>query len=281
MHHLLRLRKHTILLLPCLFLASSFAIYPAHRVIHSDASVLPTLSTPIEEVPREVARKFRRDAARLALRMAAGGEDPRYLNEYISKENIDLIFNALSAVYLSEDKGKSLEKCNIHTFPNPSIDHLVVIYDKNVAWARPLLQGQTETGSRDINDLLDRYKLVIEKHVNWTDTQDAITIRSKDPLNMAAIANAFNNVEGVAEMDLGIPKVAGNDINTRRINGAWEFDYILRFGSWASGKGKSHTWKYRVTDGGKVTFVNENGEPVPDWMKCERPVSSSTVAGKF
>ncbi len=223
------------------------------------------------EIPKEIARKFRRDASRLALRLAAGGEDFRYLGVYISRENTDLIYNALAAVYLNDERGRSLESCNIHTFPSPSIDHLTLIYQRAAAWAQPLQAGLNETSSPAINDLLERYHLVIEKHVNWTDAQDAIAIRSRDPLNMAAVANELNNVEGVDEVDLGIPKVVGNDIAARRVNGGWELDYVLRFGSWASGAGKAHTWKFRVTDAGKTSFVSESGEAVPEWMKCQAP----------
>ncbi len=221
------------------------------------------------ELPKDIARKFQRDAARLSLRLGAGGEDFRYLSPFIQKESIDLIFNALANVYLGNERAKGIERCNVHTFPNPSIDLLVVIYQKNIGWAKPLEQGLSETNSPAINDLLDKYKLVIEKHVNWTDHQDAITIRARSPINMAAIANEISNVEGVDDIDLGIPKVMGNDIVARRIPGGWELDFVLRFGSWSSGKGKAHVWKFRVTDAGKVAFLAETGDPVPDWMKCD------------
>jgi hypothetical protein len=252
---------------------------PTEVTVVSDNSI--TINTPTGELPKEIARKLRRDAARIALRLVAGGEDPRYMGIYIPKDNMDQVFNALSNVYLADERGKSLEKCNIHTFPNPSIDHLVIIYEKNVTWAKPLLNGLNETDSKVINEMLEKYKLVIEKHVNWTDNQDALTIRSKEPINMAAIANEINNVEGVVEVDLGIPKVVGNDITSKRVTGAWEIDYILRFGSWATGKGKSHVWKYRVTDAGKVSFINETGEPVPDWMKCDANGVKNSVALKL
>ena len=153
-------------------------------------------------------------------------------------------------------------------FPNPSIDHLVMIFERNIPWAQPLREGISETDSEEINELLDDYDLVIEKHVQWNDSQDAITIRSKEPLNMAALANEFYNVEGVSEIDLGIPKIGGNDINLKRINNGWEVEYVLRFGSYISGKGKIHIWKYRALDSGTIEFVSEGGDPVPDWMRC-------------
>lgn len=245
-----------------LFLALLFPIFAAQQANlntrHRDT-----------EIPKELARKFKRDAARLALRVEANGEDPRFTDPFIPKENIDLIYNALASIYLNLEKGKSLEKCNIHTFPNPSIDHLVLIFNKNVAWARPLRDGLTETDNSTINDLLSRYRLVIEKYVNWTDSEDAITIRSKDPVNMAAIANQFSQIDGVTETDLGIPKILGNDIQFRSASNGVELDYILRFGSWSSGKGKSHTWKFKVSNAGKAEMTGEFGDDVPEWMRCD------------
>ena len=145
----------------------------------------------------------------------------------------------------------------------------MVIYDKNVAWARPLTEGINETNSAKINDLLDKYSLVIEKHINWTDNHDAITLRSRDPLNIAALANEFQNIDGVTEIDLGIPKILGNDINAWRVAGGWEIEYIMRFGSWSAGKGKQHVWKFKFNDSGKTQFLSEWGDEIPAWMQCD------------
>lgn len=222
-----------------------------------------------QEIPKKLTRKFRRDAARLALRIESKKEDLRYQNVVIPKDNIEGIYSILTAIYLNGETAKSIANCNVHTFPNPSIDHLILIFDRNVEWAKPLREGISETSSFEINDLLDEYDLIIEKHVQWNDSQDAITIRSKEPLNMAALANEFYNIEGVSAIDLGIPEIGGNDINLKRINNGWEVEYILRFGSYINGKGKIHIWKYRALDNGTVEFVSEGGDPVPEWMKCE------------
>ena len=143
--------------------------------------------------------------------------------------------------------------------------------------SRYLRQGISETSSEEINDLLDDFDLIIEKHVNWNDTQNAITIRSKEPLNMAALANEFYNVEGVTEIDLGIPKVGGNDIEVQRIGGGWEINYVLKFGSYISGNGKKHIWRYRAMDDGTVQFISEEGDEIPSWMRCSFPVTEFLV----
>lgn len=231
------------------------------------------------EIPKRLERKFRRDAARLALRLNAEREDLRYQNIFIARDNIDNFYKILSNIYLIDETAKSIASCNVHTFPDPSIDHFVVVFDKNVDWAEPLRQGISETTNDDINDLLDEYELVIEKHVQWNDTQDAITIRSKEPLNMAALANEFYNVEGVKEIDLGVPKAGGNDIQIKRIQNGWEVEYILRFGNYISGEGKAHIWRYMAKDDGTVTFIKEEGDEVPSWMRCEKPVINEIFVG--
>ena len=144
---------------------------------------------PKPPIPSSLDRQFKRDAARIALRLDAEKEDIRYLPIAISRDNINGLYKALSNIYQNEEAGKSIAKCNVHTFPNPSIDHLVVIYRKNVDWAGPLRQGITETTNKELNQLLDKYDLAIERSMQWNDTQDAITLRSKEPLNMAALAD--------------------------------------------------------------------------------------------
>ena len=221
-----------------------------------------------QEIPKKLIRKFRRDAARLALRLESRKEDLRYQNVIIPRDNIEGIYNILTSIYQNDETAKSIANCNVHTFPNPSIDHLVLIFDRNVDWAQPLREGISDTNSEEISELLDDYDLVIEKHIQWNDNQDAITIRSKEPLNMAALANEFYNIEGVVSIDLGIPEIGGNDINLNRISNGWEVEYVLRFGLYISGKGKIHIWKYRAFDDGIIEFVSEGGDPVPEWMRC-------------
>lgn len=220
------------------------------------------------EVPRHIERKFRRDAARLALRLEAEKDEYRFLNVKIPKANTDEIYRALINVYKNSPTAQSLANCNVHTFPNPSIESFTVIFDKNISWARPLRQGINETLNPKINQLLQTHQLIIDKYVQWNERQDAITIRTREPLNVAAAANEFFNIEGVESVDFGVPKIGGNDILLRRINDGWELEYVLVFGEYISNNGKSHRWIFRAMDDGAVKFVKESGDPVPDWMRC-------------
>jgi hypothetical protein len=220
-------------------------------------------------VPPSIDRQFKRDAARMALRLDTDKEDARYLPIAISRDNINGLYKALTNIYINDETGKSIARCNIHTFPNPSIDHIVIIYKRSSDWAAPLSQGVSETTNKEFNHLLDQYDLAIEKHVQWNDTQDALTLRSKEPLNMAALAGQFDNIPGIVQVDLGLPKFGGNDIKAKRISGGWEIDFIYSFGATAGSNGKLHAWKFQALDNGQVKMVKESGESLPTWMKCE------------
>jgi len=269
------------------FLLVGLLVFPTSETLAHGFGITPPTSDPVVkskksdiEVPMRLTRKFKRDAARLALRLEASKEDLRYQNIVIPKSNVENIYEILTNIYRQNETAQSISKCNVHTFPNPSIDHLVIIFDREIEWAEPLLEGISETDSDEFNALLEDYDLIIDKHVQWDDENDAITLRSREPLNMSALANEFYNIEGVKSIDLGIPKIGGNDINIQRINEGWEVQYILRFGSYISGKGKVHIWTYNAMDNGNVHFVNESGDPVPEWMRCHfrpEPLAQSNI----
>lgn len=222
-----------------------------------------------KDLSKSLIRKFKRDAARLALRIEGRKEDLRYQAIVIPKNNVENIYQLLSYIYQEDETAKAIAKCNVHTFPSPSIDRFKIIFNNQVDWAAPLQEGITETNSPQINQLLEDYNLVIDSHERWTETEDVIVLRSMEPMNMAALANEFYNVEGVVSIDLGIPDISGNDIEIKRLNDAWEVRYILKYGaSYIRGNGKQHLWTYQVFDDGRVELLEESGDPIPAYMKC-------------
>ncbi len=256
-----------------LFLLSLFVQMSAQLAMHDTEAIIDSHSYSMAsgtEVPVKLNRKFRRDAARIALRMSAGVEDLRFQNISISQNKIEEIFFILQQVYLSGETGKAISRCNVHTFPNPSIDQFKIIFDNTVEWAELLNEGISETTNETFNDLLDEYDLVIENHEKWTDEQDILVVRSSAPLNMAALANEFYNIEGIIEIDLGIPDLNGNDIQFKKTNNGWEIHYVLTIGgSLLQTTKKEHIWIFEVNPAGEVKFLSEEGEPIPGWMKCE------------
>jgi len=227
-------------------------------------------------ISKRLENKFRRDAARLVLRMDAEKEDLRYGNINIGQSRIDLFYDMLTKVYKQDETARSIAKCNVHTFPNVSIDYFVVVYKKDTPWADPLKDDIAETDNAKFNNLLEMHDLSIVEHQKWTDTQDAITIRSRNPLNITALANEFRNIEGVQDIDMGLPEIMGNDIEIRRTSTGFRLDYILKVGGGIGGEAlQTHTWSWSIDDSGNVKFIEEKGAPVPEWMRCQLYPSSN------
>lgn len=231
---------------------------PAASALAQDAA--PRLS-------RNLDRKLRRDAARITLRLN-DGEDLRFQSIRIPRNEMTRVYEALKAMHAGDEGVRSILRCNVHTRPNPSIDHMMIIFDRDVEWAAPLRDGRHETTSITLNDLLYEHDLIIEKHITWDEVHDAISIRSKNPLNMAALANEFNNIVGVEEIRLSDNKEIGNDITAIRVADGYRFTFTLSFGSLSQKGEKTHVWQYECTGAGVVTKVSEEGEPVPEWMRC-------------
>jgi len=221
-------------------------------------------------ISKRLQNKFRRDAARLVLRQDSEREDLRYGDISIGQSRIDQVYDILTKIYQQDATARSIAKCNIHTFPNVSIDYFVIVYKKDTPWAAPLADDIAETNSAEFNRLLEMYDLSIVEHQKWTDSQDAVTIRSTNPLNITALANEFRNIDGVLDIDMGIPEIMGNDIKLRRTPEGYRLDYILKVGGGIGGeKLLTHTWSWSVSSAGKVKFIEEKGAPVPEWMRCQ------------
>jgi nitrate reductase NapAB chaperone NapD len=218
------------------------------------------------DIPAFIKRQFKRDASRLALRIEGEKDDLRFMDFEVPKSNYNSIYNALCALYTKDENVRSLLKCNISTFPDVAIDQCIIIFNRNVTWSAPLKQGINETTNPQLNKIFDKFQLVIEKYVQWNEGKDAITIRSKESKNIASIATEIQNIPGVVSIDLSIPRLKGNDIKARRVNGAWEFDFLLHIGNALDNK--VHQWKYKFLDNGNVQFISETGDPIPGHMRC-------------
>lgn len=226
-------------------------------------------------ISKRLENKFRRDAARLVLRMDAEQEDLRYGAIQIRQSRIDQFYSILTKIYQQEETARSVAKCNVHTFPNVSIDYFVVVYKKDTDWAAPLKDDIAETDNEQFNKLLEMHDLSIVEHQKWTDTQDAVTIRSRNPLNITALANEFRNIAGVEDIDMGLPEIMGNDIELHRTPTGFRLDYILKVGGGIGGEAlQTHSWSWSIDSEGTVKFIEEKGAPVPEWMRCQLYPSS-------
>ena len=213
--------------------------------------------------------KYRKDATRLALRQLAGQQSFDELETEVPKSLVDPIYEGLIAVHQSElPEAKIVTKVHkLHTFPTPTVDRLVVIYKRDAAWATPLRLGDDVTDNDKINQLSEKFKLKIDRNVEWDEEHFSFNMRAEESINIASVAKVLSTVESVTLVDMLEPNGDGNDIEVKKVANGLEINYIIKFDGCISGCKKRHTWTFEVADNGKVTFKGESGDELPKWMQ--------------
>ncbi|MFT5385732.1 MAG: hypothetical protein ACI81W_003141, partial [Saprospiraceae bacterium] len=86
-----------------LLISISFAQKELALLVHDNSKEIPIKKIEKKKegntqdaIPKKLTRKFKRDAARLALRMESKKEDLRYLNIVIPRDNIENIYDMLT-----------------------------------------------------------------------------------------------------------------------------------------------------------------------------------------
>lgn len=216
-----------------------------------------------QTIPASVIHQFKNDAARLMLR---NYDDPEDQSIRISPAQLQPYYSILTKLYLQDEQVIDIINCKVKTPPNPSTDYIQLIFDRTVSWASPLRAGVSSTKSSIINRYINRYDLIIAKHESFDARRDAITIRSAQPINMAALATQLYEVEGIEEINLGTTRSQTSNIIVRSNEQGWEVQFILYFEE--EGVHQQHIWYYQVLENGKVQFLSESGAPIPEWMQC-------------
>lgn len=213
-------------------------------------------------------KKYRKDATRLALRLVSKNNDFKSINANAPEQMVESIYSSLVAVHQSEHTmaKKVTQKHKLHTFPIPSVDRFFVVYKREAVWAKPLRLGDTTTDSEEINSLLEKYGLVIDKHVDWDEDHNSFNVRANKSLNLAPVAGDFSKIDGIVLVDLLMPSGDGNDIEIQKIDNGWEFNYMIKFDSCITGCQKKHVWTFKVLNNENVEFVGESGDDLPEWM---------------
>jgi len=213
-------------------------------------------------------KQYKKDATRLALRQLVDGTNFEMLDAKVPKNIVESIYSSLIAIHISElpEAKVVTSKHKLHTFPTPTVDRLVVIYKKNAKWATPLRLGDDITDNDKINELSKKFKLKIDRHVEWDEDHFSFNMRAEESLNIAPLAKDLSTIESITLVDLMEPNGDGNDIEIKKLASGWEINYIIKFDRCISGCKKRHTWSFEVIND-KVSFKGESGDELPKWMR--------------
>jgi hypothetical protein len=225
-------------------------------------------SNSTEKLPPFIERKFKRDAARLALRTMTNGEELRFLPIEINEIKTEEIFTLLVFLYQNDPIAKNLEDCGIHTAAYPPIENLQIVFSAEYSWAGSQ-NSLPENSIKKIYELIHQYDLVIQNSSNWNAGQEILAIRSRNPLNMAALANEFRNIKGIQSVNLNTQPQIIRDINIAQTASGWKVSYLLKFKEPDVQQLATHTWEFEVKNNKEIRFLGEKGKPIPDWIKCQ------------
>ena len=148
--------------------------------------------------------QYKKDATRLALRQLVDGNGFENLDAEVPKEMVESIYSSLIAIHTSglpEAKIVTTQH-KLHTFPTPTVDRLVVIYKRDATWAIPLRLGDDVTDNDKINELSEKFKLKIDRHVEWDEEHFSFNMRAEESINIAPLAKDLSTVESVTLVDM-------------------------------------------------------------------------------
>ncbi len=226
------------------------------------------------DVSDNVKRLYEKDATRLALRHISKNGAYASLSPKIPAEVKDELFGSLLAVHTSGslEATEVTQGHKLHTFPNPPVDKLQVVYSVSASWAKPLRLKDTTTDSDIINSLCQEYGLEIQDPNTWDDDSGMFVLKSGKALNMSSIMKELERVPGIERVDPLIPNMDGNDIEATKTGNGWRLDYIVKFGNCLKGEcAKKHVWSFEISNisslGANVRFLEESGDELPGWMQ--------------
>lgn len=212
---------------------------------------------------------YRRDAVRIALRLIDKEQRIAQQSVDVPEDLRKAIYNALVAVRLSElpQIDTIAVKYNIRTFQNPETDFITLIFEHDAEWAKPIKQFRSDTTANpSINALMRRYSLNITKLANLDDERAGLVLKAKEPINMAALARLFFLEQGIGSIEQMQTFGDGNDITMDLDAEGWIITYSVKFGDCLTTCKKKYEWKFRVSMGGKVTFMKGGGDVIPPWV---------------
>jgi len=204
------------------------------------------------------------DAELLTLQYVLDGQLSEQDSIELPQEDVERVLKALIAVYNAADTLPAADKVvnvhQIHTFPNPPVNGLLVGIDSTYTWTQAWLAGNALTGNADVDYLVNTYNLTIGNvgiFGNW------VALNAENSLNTIALGNAFETVYGVVHASPNSFFGDGNDIEMSGYSsGEITLTYSFGWGDCQAGCIYRHYWEFTVDENCEVVFEREYGNPL-------------------
>lgn len=208
------------------------------------------------------------DASRLALRWLSATDSPETSQVHIPASVRDSFLLGLQAIaqdtlYPASDS--VFTRYEIHTWPKPMLQEVVVFVDSTAGWTAYWRKGFHLTGNAAIDSLMVRYDLRVRRYDARLATHSAV-LRSAIPLNLDALAHLFLDIPAVVNAQPMSGMGDGNDIQASIRNDTLYYDFQYKWGDCPAGCLSRHTWHFSVypTAPPEVVYLGSEGHTLPD-----------------
>jgi len=220
-------------------------------------------------VPEDMKREYKEDAARLAFRKVEelGG----YFTEQIElpQDLINSLYSALIHIYNSRTPGRDsiVRMLHIHTMEDYSVHWLVLTLDTSYQWVKTWGNGKRLSGRADIEELVRKYDLWVSYCDTFCSGEIGMTLWTPQYLYTPALAKKFAVIEGILEAYGGRMIFEKEEIEATADENSWRVRFGLGWGQECLIDCPAlHFWEFRVYVNGKVEQCGSWGEPVPTWL---------------
>lgn len=216
-----------------------------------------------QHLSEEQRERYRQDAEKLAV---------RYINDRDSTQTaipenlVALLYNGLVHVVNSDHPkaDEATEEYEVHARAPASPREILVFADTTAPWVDAWRAGETETGNRQIDKLVNEFNLDL---VDYSELSNVLstsmaTLRSNRAINVFAVGRLFeelNDVESAGPDHY----TDGSDISVLFFDDHLRYSFEFGFGDCPSGCINRHIWHFNVHEDGTVEFDGEKGDPLP------------------
>jgi hypothetical protein len=216
------------------------------------------------EAPQDIVNVYSDDADELAIRWSLAAATPWADSVHIDPVLRERILGSLLAVFnaTSLPARDSVTVCyNIHTWPVPAMNSVIVSVDSSEAWVQQVAIGEYPTDNDAFNALYDEYGLSYGEYYDWS-FGHAFVLNSPANLNLEALSILLEEIPGVFYADINGMFGDGNDIQVEMMDSDVILEYEMAWGDCFAGCMMHHYWKFRVEEDCSVEFVTSWGDEV-------------------
>lgn len=215
-----------------------------------------------EDLPAELAKAYQEDANRLALReLITSTRRTSELGTAIPEERVKYYFDALKKIYFMSKSDENIpDISHIHTWPDPDMQEVKVLLEKDSPFKEPFSQKRTTTTDMYLNQILSENKLSI---TNYEESIIGPMVYFKSPkfLNTKELAYMLTQIKGIQVGEAMIPSGDGNNITTgAEGKNALAIRYSVGEGDCPSGCIHRKYWVFYLNPDNTISYMGTRGE---------------------